>query len=268
MATSLRTEGEVMDALRQRFGEPSWALFAGVANGTGSRARRWADAIAMSVWPSRGLEIHGFEVKTRRSDWLRELKNPKKADAVATYCDRWWIAAGNKDVVKVDELPPEWGLLIPHGKTMKIVKDAPKRDPKPLDRTFVASILRRAAEHYDEDRIRNDAVAELRASLREEVERSVAQDTEYRIERAQADARAARDELTAVQRQLQVAAERQYDARTIGRAIDLLSRLEGWGGAQKRLKRAIQTLEHVPDHLGTVKSTLQEVLTTIGGQEE
>ena len=33
---------------------------------------RYADAIAMNLWPSRGLAVHGFEIKISRGDWQRE----------------------------------------------------------------------------------------------------------------------------------------------------------------------------------------------------
>ena len=45
------------------------------------------------VWPSRGLYLHGFEIKVHRNDWLRELKNPAKAEEIAGYCHFWWVVA-------------------------------------------------------------------------------------------------------------------------------------------------------------------------------
>lgn len=107
---------------------------------------RWADAIGMSLWKSRGVELHGYEIKVSRTDWLREMKNPQKADAVCKYCDRWWIVAGETGIVKDGELPETWGLMEPHGATLRTIVKAPLLSPVPIDRAFLASIFRRAAE--------------------------------------------------------------------------------------------------------------------------
>lgn len=76
------TAGDVMVALAHRYPAPGYALLPQVANGTGYAASRHCDAIALSLWPSRGIRLHGFEIKVARSDWLRELKDPAKAEAI------------------------------------------------------------------------------------------------------------------------------------------------------------------------------------------
>ena len=96
----------------------------------------------MNCYNSRGLEINGVEVKVSRSDWQRELKNPKKTEeGVWRYCDRWWIAAP-KGMVKPDELPLGWGLLEYDKEKIKQVVKAEKLSPLPPDRSFMASFLR------------------------------------------------------------------------------------------------------------------------------
>ena len=136
---------EVTGALALKFCAPEFAFFTQVFRSTGY-AGRIADAVAINLWPSRGLEVHGFEVKISRSDWLRELKHPEKAEPIARYCDRWWIAVGDKSIVQEGELPPTWGLLIPRGKSLIRKVAAPKIDSKELDRGFVTSIIRRFSE--------------------------------------------------------------------------------------------------------------------------
>ena len=135
------------EALRKRYPMPEWVLMEEVRDAAGFSAGRSADAIAMNTWPSRGLEIHGFEIKASRADWLRELKNPAKAEAIACYCDRWWIVA-NQEVVEVDELPIGWGLLeFKTSGALKEVRLAPKSDDvKPLNRSFVAAMMRRVGQ--------------------------------------------------------------------------------------------------------------------------
>ena len=90
--------------------------------------------------------MHGFEIKVSRGDWLRELKNPGKADELIAHCDRWWIVAAESAIVANAELPPTWGLFAPAGGRLAVVVQAPKLEPQPLDRAFVAALLRRAAE--------------------------------------------------------------------------------------------------------------------------
>ena len=135
---------EIINLLRNRFCPPAWAFMPQVRNGTGFQSvTRTADAIAMGLWPSRGLYLHGFEIKVYRGDWLNELKQPEKAETIAQFCDYWWIVAP-KDLIKVEEIPPLWGLMIPHGSTTKIIKEAKQFTPKPIDKLFLAAILRRA----------------------------------------------------------------------------------------------------------------------------
>lgn len=134
---------EIEQLLRVRFCPPEWAFMPQVRNGTGSHFSRTADALAMELYPSRGLTLNGFEIKVYRNDWIKELKNPDKAEAVAKYCDYWWVVAP-KEIVKVEEIPAKWGLMIPISNGIKVVKEAEKLKAKPLDRAFVASILRLA----------------------------------------------------------------------------------------------------------------------------
>jgi hypothetical protein len=143
-------ESDMLALLAERHQAPAWAFLRHVANGTGRHQGRTADALAMSLWPSRGLELHGFEVKVYRSDWLRELKDPAKADEIASRCHRWWVVASSTDVVKLEELPARWGLMVADGKGLKVAREAPLVEPVPLDHVFLAAILRRAAEAFCE----------------------------------------------------------------------------------------------------------------------
>lgn len=139
----MRADG-VIDRLRKNFyPDGEWAFLPQVANGTGAGAGRTADAIALNCWPSRGMELHGFEVKVSASDFKRELGEPGKAEAVAQFCDRWFIVTDDARVAKPEQLPPTWGLIIVDDNP-RIVVPAPKLTPQPLTRVFVASILRAA----------------------------------------------------------------------------------------------------------------------------
>lgn len=135
---------EIRAAIATRFAAPEWALFFEVPSGTGANAHRRADAVAMNLYPSRGLEIHGFEVKIARSDWLRELKDPDKSASVQMRCDRWWICTDDDKIVKDGELPPTWGLMVLRSGKLVVKMQAPALATPPIDRAFVASLLRAA----------------------------------------------------------------------------------------------------------------------------
>lgn len=122
-----------------------FAFLTNVRNGTGfARREGYADAISMELTPSRGLKLNGFELKVSRADWLRELKNPHKADFFYEHCDRWFLVVSDKDIVQEGELPEEWGLIAPKGTGMGVIKGAPVHETKPIDRLFLASLIRSA----------------------------------------------------------------------------------------------------------------------------
>lgn len=137
--------GAINTALRKRYCAPAWSLLFNVSDATGFNGSRYADAIAMSVWPSRGLELHGFEVKASRADWQKELATPRKAEEIAAYCDHWWLVS-NKLVAKEDEIPPAWGWIEFDDGKLTTRKQSVKTEAKPMTRAFLAALLRRAGE--------------------------------------------------------------------------------------------------------------------------
>lgn len=142
--TSKVTSSHVRAALKFRYPPNSHALLFEVANGTGGDGRVFADAVALGLWPSHGHAIDGVEIKVSRSDFFCELKQPEKSGRVFRYVDRWWLACP-KGMVEPNELPSTWGLLELHKDTLRVRVKAPKLDPEPMPRTFVASLLRRHA---------------------------------------------------------------------------------------------------------------------------
>jgi hypothetical protein len=153
------TERSMLDLLAARYSGDEWAFLRHVPDRTGG-ATRTADAIAMNLWESRGLVLHGFEVKVSRRDWLAELKNPGKADVIARHCDYWWLVVPNPDIVKEGELPHGWGLLA-GDKQLRIVVPASLIEDengtatkfRALPRRFVAASLRRACEQVLPDAV-------------------------------------------------------------------------------------------------------------------
>lgn len=138
---------ELIERLAKHFPSPMYGFITQVRSGTGSTNARTADAMAMSLWPSRGLHLMGFEVKMSRSDWLAELKNPDKAEEIAKFCHQWYVVINNPDFIKEGELPINWGLIVPSGNGMKVVK-VPLYNAKavPPDYMMLAGIFRNIAE--------------------------------------------------------------------------------------------------------------------------
>lgn len=129
---------------------PEWATFFEVSNSTGSQSTRRADAISLGVWPSRGNLIVGFEFKEDRRDWLRELKNPAKAEVMAQHCDEWWLVT-SPGIALPEELPAPWGLKVASKNRDKLMTVKPcvpytDRDRAVMRRTFAAAMLRKVSE--------------------------------------------------------------------------------------------------------------------------
>lgn len=121
-----------------------YAYLEQVRNAAGFDATRTADAMALSLWPSRGHELHGFEVKVSRSDWRTELNNPEKAEVWTNVVDRWWIVAP-KGIVPVDEVPAAWGLLEVVGEKLRTTKQAPLLTKRhDIRRSLLVPLLRAA----------------------------------------------------------------------------------------------------------------------------
>lgn len=163
----------VRELLRKRYPSPEWSLMEEVAPATGG-GTGYADAVAVNLWNSRGHSVQGFEIKVSRSDWLRELKKPAKAESVYQYCDFWWIVAP-KGVVLAGELPPTWGLLEVGPASIRMVTQGPKLESKPMTRAFFASLIRRSTENIatTAQRMQQSAVNAAYAQIEERVKQEV-----------------------------------------------------------------------------------------------
>lgn len=152
------------DLVRDYFSGQEWSLTWEVGNGTGAGVKRHADAIAMNLWPSRGLSIHGIELKISRTGWQKELANPAKAEEIHQHCDYWWLITAHGVVRDIEEIPPGWGFM-EMSKRDSLVDDEPKRLRLKLKRQasrqerkddvgrgFVAAILR-AHQRADGDEL-------------------------------------------------------------------------------------------------------------------
>lgn len=160
-------ENEAIELLGRKVANEGFLVVPQVRDAVGARGNRTADALMIQTWPSRELAITGVEYKRSRNDWRRELRNGQKAESVAAYCHYWLILAP-KGIVPLEEVPAGWGLYeFDDRDRLFRVKGPPRQETiKPIDLSFMASILR-AAERVN----RNEAIlATDRAALRQEFE--------------------------------------------------------------------------------------------------
>lgn len=134
--------------LAEKYPHPRFAAMWECAVGTGHVFRaRYADLLVLNLWPSDGIELHGFEVKASRADLKKELADPAKAHALARYCHRWTLVTYDTAVVGTTTLPESWGWwsVKPEGDGFQVHQRAAARTPEPWPAEFMAALVRRAA---------------------------------------------------------------------------------------------------------------------------
>ncbi|HXF53365.1 MAG TPA: hypothetical protein VNK52_04505 [Hyphomicrobiaceae bacterium] len=242
----MTTAAEVKALLRRRYAPPEWALCFEVANATGGVADRYADAVAMNLYPSRGLTLHGFEIKVSKSDFLAEVRDPDKSVAVQQYCDYWWLVAP-KSAVDVTLLPEAWGWLAVETNRLRAVKPAPRLAAKPIDRAFLAAMVRRAhaIDQAEFDAAVRRVVAEHTARINERVQSEV--------QRLTVEARAAIEKLERLKTRIGTADWDMLDADDIARAVKMVrmsgvtGNYDGLRGLHAQMERATRRLREALD---------------------
>jgi hypothetical protein len=192
-AIATPTAADVLTGLRSRFPEPEWILNREVVDGGPrySPTGHQVDAVIVRAWAE--AVIHAVEIKASRSDWLRELGQPVKAEAALPYIDYFWLATSGPDVAKLEEVPEHWGLLVlQRNGQLRAARTAPVLKPTvPIEgRRFWASMIRRAYQGSDEreidQRIREatDAAYERGRKFGQDQERSHVRWTAEEVEQA------------------------------------------------------------------------------------
>lgn len=183
----------LIDRLEKRYSTAEWVFLREVAPATGFVGNtRYCDAIAINIWPSRGLERHGFELKESRSDWLSELKKPEKAERFFSLCHRWSLVVSDRSIVKDTELPSGWGLMVSHGEdSLKTVVEPSRNTPQPISDKFAIALLRRQRDQCEErvKRIKSiDADVRLSDAYKKGIE-AEAKRSQSAVDRANKDLR-------------------------------------------------------------------------------
>jgi hypothetical protein len=236
------------------FSSPAHAVLPEVRNGTGYGATtRTADALVVSLWPSRGIWFAGVEVKVSRSDWMAELKQPEKSAAIQQWCDYWWIATP-AGIVQPGELPSTWGLIEVGAKANRIVTPAPKLDAKPPCASFVAAIFRNRVG--SETQLIGNAVAAATMKLREDVAHLAGEDAqraiknlEQKLEWTKRDYDSLLARVNAFEQASGIAISRAYDGARLGKEVAI---------AQRIVARQIQ-IEGMAKNLADATAELQRI---------
>jgi hypothetical protein len=145
------SEGTVLDAIETAShpNADAWVFLRQVPDGTSMAKERTADAMAIGCWNSTGGNvIHGYEAKVSRSDWLKEIQQVEKSARFTQQIHYWWIAAP-EGIVKLEEMPADWGLKIVRrdaagGYRVKVAKPATLHKKPVISFGLVCAMTRRA----------------------------------------------------------------------------------------------------------------------------
>lgn len=251
----MRTEiknPDVWGILRKRYPASEYALMAEVRDAAGFYASRSADYIVMNLWPSRGLSLSGIELKSHRGDWLSERKKPAKAEAIFQFCDYFWLLTSDESVAVLDEIPETWGWMMIRGDKITVKKEAPKLTPTPIDRSFLAALLKRAS-----DKTAWVHVESIQDKIAEAKERGQS-DSKYQLERCKKEL----VELTKAVRDFELASGTDLSyrwgnsqAKDIGEAIKFLA----GGGAGC----VVKDLKHLEDTAKRIHEAILKEVTAL-----
>jgi hypothetical protein len=166
---------ELTALLAKKYTAPEYAFIEQVRNqtGYGNEPIRTADALALSLWKSRGIYLHGFEVKVSRGDWLHEVKDPAKSDAVASYCDYFWLVIPELKIIDVSEIPMTWGILVVDHGVLKTAKQPVKIEAKEVSRQFLCGVMRRLADTLDTSVLKTDVERIVKERVEGEIDSKI-----------------------------------------------------------------------------------------------
>lgn len=145
----------------RNFEADTWIVLSEIRTNTGFRSKwsngepfteKYIDMMVFSCWPSKGYLRIVFEIKTRRRDFLEELKKPEKRWLAMMYSHQFYFVAP-EGVIKGSELPKGCGWMVVKEKEgklkLRVVYEAPIREASPLPDSFIVSLLRKAYKSKD-----------------------------------------------------------------------------------------------------------------------
>lgn len=245
------TESDITALLATKYSGNDWAFCSQVPNGTGHAKTRTADGLAMGLWPSKGLHLHGFEIKVNRSDWLKEIQDVSKAAAFSRFCHYWWVVAP-KGVVKLEEMPADWGLVIA-GKSLRTQKAATLRDPESPDHTLLAGIFRACSKQDGQMSAINSAYQKGRNDAFSEAQKRAKGHRETDKTLAERQLESLRKSLEAFERISGVKID-EWNGESVAETYEIAKRLKAvnlnhsLGGMIKRLQAVNAELESISNY--------------------
>jgi len=244
---------ELFELLHVRYAGNAFAVFPEVRNSTGYSASRSADAIVMALWPSAGFRITGIEIKATRSDWLRELKNPRKSQDMMRFCDEWLILANHGVVdLHIDAFPEKWGLVLPNGGGLKLVKPPQMLEERPaMERPFVAALLRRASEFA--------LTKKQTESIRKEAAREVEQRFKREIDNANEKHERLRKAVEEFEKASGIHLNQWYGGTELGEAVKAVLRSrDRFDAPERRLKMILESAQQIVATVTTQLAALEQ----------
>lgn len=161
---ALKPPTTIREALADKFSHPHYITLFEVRDSTGFDSTRSADAISIGMYRSRGREMTGFEIKVSRSDWLRELKQPEKAEEIGKFCEWFYLVTSDGSIARIDEIPTPWGWMVLKGEKLKVLKKPERMKALPPDRHMLCSLL------YS---VRAQSIADIEKQIQEAVKERV-----------------------------------------------------------------------------------------------
>jgi len=134
---------------REPWRQADWALLRELRSGTGyADNKNFIDYWAIHCYPSHGFVRIAYEIKVKRRDFRREIKNPQKRQFGLDMSNLFYFVAP-AGMLDVEEIPEECGLMEVSRDQLghlhnRIVKKAPHREPSGTPGwSFIASLCRR-----------------------------------------------------------------------------------------------------------------------------
>ena len=266
------THTDLKKSIRSRYEASHWVVIDEVRDASGFDSTRSIDTIAFGLYSSRGYEVHAFECKASRSDWLKELQQPDKADEFAKITDKFWIVA-NKGVVEKEELPIGWGLIVArkHGEGFRtrIHKQAVMWDwaGSPLPRPFVASMLTRFRKELDKWTETSVLQASIKDELRSEFNRGI-EIGENRAQTKYGHFHKLKEQVDSFEKASGISISRYIGGKDLGKKVALVTKLQslgGWEGFEKQAKRLSMSLSNsandIDERIDNIKKKCIEMFT-------
>lgn len=258
------TAHDIITALAARYKAPEYAFLTDVRNSVGFSAKvRTADAMAMSLWPSRGIYMAGFEVKISRADWKKELEQPEKAEELARFCKLWFIVCPDKLIDK-DEVPPGWGLIyVKEDGGLRYPKPAPEHAALEPTWIFFASLLRDVMEGWIPKSLVDQRVLEaVKAQLGTKIEQDG-----YELKEAKRQLEKMRENIAAFESESGIKIDRYsvHFNREIGQAV---AAFRQWQGVpHEELCRIAERVNRLADRVNRMSQEINEVALSIKESE-